>query len=451
MQVLYTIIYSLGFLLLSPAFLYKMWKRGKYRANFLQRFGRYAPELRARLAQKTGRRCWIQAVSVGEVNVALVFIRELQRQLPDCDIALSTTTSTGYALARERLPAEVALLYFPQDFPWCVRRAYDLVQPDFIVLMESELWPNFIWAGARRNVPIFMVNARMSPRSARRFRRIRWLFSSVARHLTLVCAQSADNAAAYRGLGVAAERVVVTGNVKYDMALPKAGERKFDPAAVLATAGVKPGQPVLVAGSTHPGEEEILFDLVAGLRKKFSELFLVLVPRHVERTPEIVEFAMRKGMAMALRSDFGRAQPPAGPQPANNGRAGGSSLPQCLLVNTTGELRWFYETATVIFVGKSLVGQGGQNIVEAAASGHPVVFGPHMQNFKAIAAEFVAAGAGVQVRDAAELAIALTELLASPDRRRHVADAARQVIQANLGATVRTVELIRNELPVPSS
>lgn len=445
MQVLYTIVYTLGFMLLSPAFLYKMWKRGKYRENFLQRFGRYAPKLRARFADKRGRRCWIQAVSVGEVNVALVFIRELQRQLPDCDIALSTTTSTGYALACERLPAEVALLYFPQDFPWCVRRAYNLVRPDFVVLMESELWPNFIWAGARRGVPIFLVNARMSPRSARRFRRVRWLFGAVARHLTLVCAQSADNAAAYRGLGlgVPADRVQVTGNLKYDIALPQAAERQFDPAMVLAAAGVKPGQPVLVAGSTHPGEEEILFDLVAGLRRKFPELFLVLVPRHVERTPEIVELAKRKNVGLVLRTSCGTGIMAA----QSSVRDGRDAHPtDCLLVNTTGELRWFYEVATVIFVGKSLVGQGGQNIVEAAASGHPVVFGPHMENFKAIAAEFVAAGAGVQVQDAEGLATAVAELLASADRRRQVAEAAREVIQANLGATARTVGLIAKRL-----
>jgi len=452
MPVLYTIVYALGFVLLSPLFLYKMWKRGKYRENFLQRFGRYAPALRARLAQKTGRRCWIQAVSVGEVNVALVFIRELRRQLPGCDIALSTTTSTGYALARERLPAEVALLYFPQDFPWCVRRAYELVRPDFVVLMESELWPNFIWVGARRGVPIFLVNARMSPRSARRFRRIRWLFASVARHLTLVCAQSADNAAAYRGLGVAAERVVVTGNVKYDMALPKASERKFDPAAVLAAAGVTAGQPVLVAGSTHPGEEEILFDLVAGLRQKFPDLFLVLVPRHVERTPEIVELAKKKGIRLVLRTECGTGFQPVRSPALDRLEAYPTvdrleAYPTCLLVNTTGELRWFYEVATVIFVGKSLVGQGGQNIVEAAASGHPVVFGPHMQNFRAISREFLAAGAAVQVRDAAELAAAVEALLASPERCRQVAAAARQVIATNLGATARTVELIRQKLP----
>src|ERR1035437_5879655 len=162
---LYTILYSLGFGLLSPLFLYKMWKRGKYRENFWQRFGFYSADLRERLAPKREPRCWIQAVSVGEVNVALLFIGALQRNFPDLRIVVTTTTSTGYALAYERLPQEVELLYFPQDFPWSVRRAYDLIRPDFIVLMESELWPNHIWAAARRGLPIFLVNGRMSARS----------------------------------------------------------------------------------------------------------------------------------------------------------------------------------------------------------------------------------------------------------------------------------------------
>ena len=183
---------------------------------------------------------------------------------------------------------------------------------------------------------------------------------------------------------------------------------------------------ILVAGSTHPGEEEILFDLLAQL----PDLFLVLVPRHVERTPEILELAKRKQIPVALRK---------------NGKP--VDAPRCLLVNTTGELRWFYETATVIFVGKSLVGEGGQNIVEAAASGHPVVFGPNMQNFKAITAEFIAAGAGIQVADANGLHREIADLLANAKRRERVAEAARQVIAANVGATDRTVALIRSALP----
>ncbi len=427
MWLLYTIIYTLGFVLLSPVFLYKMWKRGKYRDNFFQRFGRYAPALRQRLAEKKERRCWIQAVSVGEVNLALPLIRTLHQRLPAVRLILTTTTSTGYALAQERLPVGVELLYFPQDFPWTVRRAYDLIQPDLIVLMESEVWPNHIWTGARRGVPLFLVNARMSPRSVRRHR---WgLFRQVFNKLTLVCAQSREDADNFIAAGVPRDRVQMTGNMKYDASLPQATARAVDPAQILKEIGISPTRPILVAGSTHPGEEEILFDICAALRAQFPDLFLVLVPRHVERTPEIVELAKRKQVKLALRQNGAPV-----------------STPDCLLVNTTGELKWFYEIATVIFVGKSLVGAGGQNIVEAAASGHPVVFGPNMQNFKAITAEFVSAGAGIQVPDAAALQQELAGLLANPTRRNQIVTAARRVIQANIGATERNVELIASTM-----
>jgi 3-deoxy-D-manno-octulosonic-acid transferase len=410
MRLLYTCLYTLGFVLLSPAFLYKMWKRGKYQENFLQRFGRYAPELRQKLATKTGPRTWIQAVSVGEVNLALLLISRLESE-----IVLTTTTSTGYALAKERLPAHVTLLYFPQDFPACVRRAYDLIQPDRVILMESEVWPNHVWEGARRGVPLFLVNARLSPRSVRRHQKVQWLFRQVFSNLTLICAQSEEDAAHFRALG--APRVAMTGNLKYDASLTGG---KTGPVEVPAN------RPVLVAGSTWPGEEEILFDLLRDL----PELFLVLVPRHVERTPEIIELAKRKNIATQLRKDGG---------PVTN--------PQCLLVNTTGELKSFYNVATVIFVGKSLTAQGGQNIVEAAASGHPVLCGPHMQNFKAITAQFRAAGACIQVADAGELRTAVTGLLRDAARREQIARAAQRVIAANVGAVDRTIQLINRGIP----
>jgi len=426
MRWLYTTLYLCGFVLLSPLFLYKMWKRGKYRENFWQRFGRYGTATVAKLQTKTAPRCWIQAVSVGEVNLAVLFIRELARTFPQHQIVLTTTTTTGYALARERLPATVTLLYFPQDFPWPVQRAFQLIQPDFIVLMESELWPNFLWEAAARTVPVFLVNARMSPRSARRYRRC----VSLARHLfdklTLVCAQSPDDAEHFIAAGTPRDRVQLTGNLKYDASLPAAGGNRPD----FRDLPLPADRPILVAGSTHPGEEEILFDLLVNK----PDLFLVLVPRHVERTPEILELAKRKQLPVALRKN-------GSPVPA----------PRCLLVNTTGELRWFYDLATVIFVGKSLCGIGGQNIIEAAASGHPVLFGPHMENFKTIAAEFVAAGAGLQVPDAAGLERAITELLGNPARGAQITAAAQRVIAGNRGATERTAQLIAGTLQPASS
>jgi 3-deoxy-D-manno-octulosonic-acid transferase len=435
MRLFYTLLYSLGFVLLSPVFLYKMWKRGKYRENFWQRFGFYSDDLRRRLAEKKEPRCWIQAVSVGEVNVALLFIGALQRKFPDLRVIVTTTTSTGYTLAYERLPQEVELLYFPQDFPWSVHRAYNLIQPDFIVLMESELWPNHIWTGARRGVPFFLVNGRMSPRSERRYKRFGWFSRQVFNRLSLVCAQSQQDADNFVAAGVPRDRVHMAGNMKYDVSLPHADVQLVDPVQLLKLISVSPAQPILVAGSTHPGEEEILLDVVSDLRRKFPRLFLVLVPRHVERTREVVDLAKRKQVKFILRSDI-------------NARLEQTAKPyDCLIVNTTGELKWFYKVATVIFVGKSLMGQGGQNIVEAAASGHPVVFGPHMQNFRAIARQFVAEGACIQVQDPEALCRAVEDLLENPQRRHAITTAAHRVIQSNVGATNRCVELIADALP----
>jgi 3-deoxy-D-manno-octulosonic-acid transferase len=427
-------LYTLGFLLLSPVFVYKMWKRGKYRENFWQRFGFYSADSRERLALKKETRCWIQAVSVGEVNVALLFIGALQRKFPDLRIVVTTTTSTGYALAYERLPQEVELLYFPQDFPWSVRRAYDLIQPDFIVLMESELWPNHIWMAARRAVPLFLVNGRMSQRSERRYKRLGRLTHSVFNKLSLVCAQSPEDADNFTAIGVPRDRVHMTGNMKYDVSMPHADVQKVDPVQLLKQISISPAQPILVAGSTHPGEEEILFDVFTDLQVRFPRLFLVIVPRHVERTREVVDLARHKQIKFVLRSEI-------------NSHLEQTAKPyDCLIVNTTGELKWFYKVATAIFVGKSLAGQGGQNIVEAAASGHPVIFGPNMQNFRAIARQFVAASACVQVPDANALRRAVEELLENPDRRQTIVAAAHRVIQANVGSTTRSVELIEKAL-----
>lgn len=433
-RILYTFLYSLW---LSRRIAVMLWTRADYRKDLGQRFGVYGRDLRDRLGAREGRRCWINAVSVGEVNAAAAFVDALRNAAPDVEVVVTTTTVEGAAIARRRLPDVRAVLYFPFDLPGCVRRAYRLIRPDFVVLMELELWPNHLRRAEVLGIPVFLVNARMPPRDARRYALVRRSFRPIIGRLALVCAQDDQDAAAFLRLGAQGDRVHVAGNMKFDASVGRAhgdGER-FDPAELLRQVGVRAADPVLVAGSTHAPEEEILFEVLEALKTEHPDLFLVLAPRHPTRAPEIAASARRKGLRSVLRSRVGPARTPPAPRP------------DCLLVDTTGELRDLYATATVIFVGKSLVaGGGGQNFMEAAASGNPVVFGPDMENFAAAARRFAAAGAVVQVGGAAALRPALSRLLGDPRRRSQVASNAKRLIGEHLGAARRTADLVARAL-----
>ena len=419
MLFLLQVLFAVGFLLSSPFYLLKMLRRGNYASGFWQRFSIYSARLRGEVGN--GGFVWIQAVSVGETRVALLLIERLRRRWPDLRIALSTTTSTGQALARKQAPAGTLVIYFPVDFMPCVNRALNLLRPRLVVVVETEVWPTLVLQSRRRGVPVAMVNGRMSEKSFRGYRCLARLSRRVFGAFDLLCAQGARDAERFRKLGARDAALRTTGSLKFDEARvpspvgPQA--REF-----LRACGVDDRRPVWVCGSTHTGEEEIVFRVFRELRVKFPSLFLVLAPRHPERTKEVLAVAERCGVRVTLRT-----------APAQSGADG-------LLLNTTGELKAFYEAATVIFVGKSLCGRGGQNIIEAAAPGAPVLFGPAMQNFEAIADDFVRAGAGVQVADEAALRQALEELLAKPERRREIAEHARQVIAQGSGATERTLE-----------
>jgi 3-deoxy-D-manno-octulosonic-acid transferase len=296
-----------------------------------------------------------------------------------------------------------------------------LLQPRLVVVVETEVWPTLVLQSKRRGVPVVMVNGRMSEKSFRGYRCLGGLSRRMFGAFDLLGAQGARDAERFRKLGARDAALRTTGSLKFDEAqMPSpvsAQAREF-----LRACGAGDGRPIWVCGSTHAGEEEIVFRVFRELRAKFPSLFLVLAPRHPERTQEVLGVAERCGVRVTLRT-----QPP---QPGADG----------LLLNTTGELKAFYEAATVIFVGKSLRGRGGQNIIEAAATGAPVVFGPAMQNFEAIADDFVRAGAGVQVADETALGSALEDLLANPERRRDIAGRAREVIAQGSGAAERTLE-----------
>ncbi|MEP6671279.1 MAG: glycosyltransferase N-terminal domain-containing protein [Chthoniobacter sp.] len=415
----YNFFFPLVFVALLPGFLQRMFRRGGYREKFAQRFGRYTAEERARFT--SGRWLWLHSISVGETLLALKLARQMRALDPTIKIALSVTTSTGFAVAREAACDWLEVIYNPLDLPAFVRAALDVVRPVRLIFIEG-VWPNLVAEAKRRGLTVTFV-PRLSPRSEGRFRRARALTGPIFRLLDVLAVQEPDDVARWESLGVDPARIQVTGNTKFDYAAG-GGERTTEFRAVLRQWSVADDAPVLLAGSTFPGEELILARLYRDLRSRFPNLFLILVPRHVERTPEVLADLRPLDLRVVLRSDEAK------------GRA------DVLVVNTTGELRDWYHLATVVFIGKSLTAHGGQNPVEPVLAGKPVVYGPHMENFAAIVTRWREEEAAVQIRDEAELKDQLADLLANAARRETLAQRARGIVAAHFGATERTAAAI---------
>lgn len=425
MRLFYNLLFPLAFLALLPGYLLRMIRRGNFRRDFGQRFARYAPELRGRLA--AGGWIWVHAVSVGELLIALKVINELHRRDPSRCFVVSSTTSTAHALALGRREDWWVPVYTPVDFPAVVRRAFDLARPSCLVLTESEMWPNFIWTAADRGIPVVLVNARVSPRSERRYRKFAAFLRPVVRHLAAVGLQEPEHAELWRKLGLSAPRLRVTGSVKFDPAGPAAPARDFRP--VLRACGVGDDDPVLLAGSTHEGEELILAEALRRLRPEFPRARLLIAPRHVERCAAVEAALQSTGFHVVRRS--------AAPEAA---------AADVVLIDTTGELQDWYACASAVFIGKSLCGRGGQNPVEAILAGCPVLFGPHMENFASLAAHLLDDGGAREVRDADSLAAAVRDLWLAPKAAEAMRDAATTALDAHRGATARTADLVEQAL-----
>lgn len=408
-----------------------MRRRGNWRAGFSQRFGVYDTKLKQALTNRD--RIWMHAVSVGEVNVCTQIIQGIEPRLPNLKIVVSTTTTTGMAELHRKLPTHISRVYYPIDRRNCVVRALSTIRPLAIVLVEGEIWPNFLWRAKEMAIPVFLVNARLSDRSFRGYKRFGRLFRPLFGSLAGVGAQSEADAARLRELGCRPESVRVVGSLKYDAA--KLDERRLlDVPAMLGQLGLAPGARILLGGSTHAGEEAILAEQFLRLRARFPDLFLVLVPRHFERCREVGRQLEARGLRFVYRNGI---TAPTRFQPGEV---------DCLLVNTTGELRYFYEQATVIFVGKSLTAAGGQNPIEPGALGKAMVFGPNMQNFAEVVRSLLAQDGAIQTRDAAGLEKVLGELLADEARRQTLGRNALKVVRENLGAVSRTVDMIIEHL-----
>jgi 3-deoxy-D-manno-octulosonic-acid transferase len=376
---------------------------------------------------------WFHAVSVGEVNICTQLIKALEPRLPNMKLVVSTTTTTGMAELEKKLPSHILKVYYPIDFPWAVERALKVVHPEAIVLVEAEIWPNFLWGAYKRGKPVFLINARLSNRSYRGYRLLGFLFRRLFSGLAGVGCQNETDAAKLRRLGCEADAVRVVGNLKYDAATLDE-KPLFEVPKLFEKLGVPPGSLVLVGGSTHAGEEGLLAEVYQRLREKYPNLFLVLVPRHFERAGQAGADVLKRGLKVVYRKDI-----------TEQTRHGEGTV-DCLIVNTTGELRYFYEYADAVFVGKSLTSEGGQNPLEPAAMAKPVVFGPNMQNFTAIAEALKQNGGAIQVANQDELQAALERLLADPELRKQTGRKALAVVHENLGAIRRTCDMILESL-----
>ncbi|HEX7469437.1 MAG TPA: 3-deoxy-D-manno-octulosonic acid transferase [Verrucomicrobiae bacterium] len=427
MRTFYNILFTVFFWLSSPYYFWRMWRRGNWLSGFMERFGIYETKLKQAITNRDI--LWLHAVSVGEVNICTQLIRELEPRMPNLKIVVSTTTTTGMGELQKKLPSHISKIYYPIDRRKYVSRALGSIHPKAIVLVEGEIWPNFIWRANERNTPLFLVNARLSDRSYRGYKRFGGLFKPLFASFTGVGAQNEADAVKLRELGCRPEAINIVGSLKFDAT--KIDERRLlDVSRMLRQLGVPEGARLLVAGSTHAGEEAILAEQFLRLRQRFPDIFLVLVPRHFERGKEVGRELTERGVKFIYRSEVSiKMQLKPGEV-------------DCLLVNSTGELRYFYEHASVVFVGKSLTAEGGQNPIEPGALGKAMVFGPNMQNFAEVVRNLLAQGGAVQVRDAAELEKVLGELLADPARCEQLGRQAQKVVRQNLGAIGRTVEMI---------
>ena len=427
----YNILFTIFFVLSSPYYFVRMRRRGNWRKGFSERFGKYNTKLKQALTNR--HVIWIHAVSVGEVNLCTHLIRALEPRMPNLKIVVSTTTTTGMAELHRKLPTHISKIYYPIDRRAYVSRALNTIRPEAIVLVEAEIWPNFLWLAHQHGWPVFLVNARLSDRSYRGYRRFSILFKPLFALFAGVGAQNEADAVRLRALGCRPEAIQIVGNLKFDAA--KLDEhRLLNVPALFRQLAVPPGARILVGGSTHPGEEAILAEQFCRLRARFPDLFLVLVPRHFERSHEVGRELRARGIKFVFRSEI---MSHSEFQPGEI---------DCLLVNTTGELKYFYEHATVIFIGKSLAAQGGQNPIEPGAMGKAMVFGPNMQNFEEVVRRFLAQNGAVQARDAAELEKVLGELLADERRCEDLGRNALKVVHQNLGAIDRTVDMIVKHL-----
>ncbi|HXH01419.1 MAG TPA: lipid IV(A) 3-deoxy-D-manno-octulosonic acid transferase [Xanthomonadaceae bacterium] len=416
-------VYSATLYLLAPITVYHLiWRGFRQRAYFQrwnERYGAYAPSMRP-------APLWLHAVSVGEVNAAAPLVDALRAQRPDLRIVITSITPTGSQRVRALWGEAVEHVYLPYDLPGAVARFLDRFHPALAMIVETELWPNLLFACRDRGIPTYIVNARLSARSLHGYRLLRPLIARALRSVCGVLAQSPADAARFLRLGALPERVQAVGNLKFDVTLPADAA---DCASRLRTAAG--ARPVWIAASTHEGEEDAMLQIHRQLRARFPALLLLWAPRHPERFGKAVAAARAAGWRLATRSQQGLP----------------NASTDVFLLDSMGELASFYACADVAFIGGSLQAIGGHNLLEAAALGVPIVSGPHLHNFAEVAAGLAAASALRIGADHERIAEHLAALLADADARRTMGEAGRRLVEAGRGALARTLQALTPALP----
>jgi len=451
MYALYSLLTAVGVLLLSPYFLIRGLIQGKYLANLPERMGwRFPPELLHGAGSSSSpaeKSIWIHAVSVGEVLAVLPLAQQLKKRFPRGPLVVSTTTATGQKLARERMAFADAIFYFPLDWRGPVQRALAAARPGAVIVAETEIWPNFLRECRRAGAQVIFVNGRLSERSFRGYQRalsysagmLAGFLKKVLGDAALFLMQSEEDAARLVALGAPGDRVLVAGNLKYDLAAPKENPLSAWLEAELARSD---RHPVVVAGSVLANEEVSVLRAFANVEREFPRALLILAPRKPEQFDNAAAIVAASGRNVLRRRDI-----------SFNG-AGGAALSDArsvFLLDSIGELAGLYRLAGAVFVGGSLVPAGGHNILEPAASGKVPVYGPSMENFREMAGKFLSAGAAIQVKSPEDLGAAWGSLLREPERAARLGACARELVDRNRGATERVLSEIERVMEADRS
>lgn len=427
---LLNVLYAALLAVCAPGMLWRMIRHGRYRRGRSEKLWGRLP-LRTEDARPL---VWFHAVSVGEVLLLRPLLDRLAQVRPEVDVLVSTSTDAGFDVASSQL-RNCRVTWSPLDFTWSIGRALRRVRPDLVVLVELELWPNLIHLTSVRGIPLLLINGRLSARSARGYARIRPVMRRLLSKFTSLAVQTPEYARRFEALGAPAERIIVTGSIKFDgVEGSRANPRT---AALRALLRIPQDVPVFIAGSTQAPEEAAAMEAWSAARERHPDLRLILVPRHPERFEEVAALVESRGLPLLRRSSC--------PLPAAVNRTGEAPV---ILVDSVGELSALWGLADVAYVGGSLTpGRGGQNMLEPAAGGAAVLFGPHTDNFRSAVETLLSAEAAVVVRSAAELTAELRQLLADPASAREMGERARSVVRCQQGATVRTLELVVQQLP----